>query len=294
MSGRINLTRRAVIAGTATGLAMSSVLTSSAAAQATDELADIERRIGGRIGVTALDTRDGAHIAYHADERFAMCSSFKWTLVAAVLSRIDHGEFNLNRRVRFSSIDLLGYSPRTKTHVSEGSLPVSELCAAAVEVSDSAAANLLLKLIGGPQSVTHYLRQLGDPTTRLDRTEMALNSNIPGDDRDTTTPRAIIETMKKILIDNALSSNSRGLLVGWMKACQTGRDRLRAGLPLSWIEGDKTGTGVNGAAVDNAIVWPAGRPPILIAAYLSGSTGSSEALNKAHAEIATVIARKFA
>jgi beta-lactamase class A len=123
--------------------------------------------------------------------------------------------------------------------------------------------------------------------------ELSLNSNIPGDPRDTTTPNAMIATMQSLLVGNALSAASRGLLLTWMRECETGLHRLRAGLPPTWTAGDKTGTGANAAVNDNAIVWPPGRAPILIAAYLSGSHASADELDAAHARIGALVAQYF-
>ncbi len=173
-------------------------------------------------------------------------------------------------------------------------MPIADLCGATMEISDNTAANLLLSLIGGPPGLTDYLRGLGDSITRLDRTELSLNSNIRGDDRDTTTPDTMIRTMSKILVGDALSPGARSRLVNWMKNCKTGFSRLRAGLPQDWIVGDKTGTGSNGAVNVNAILWPPGRAPIMVAAYLSESTNSAEELNAAHAEVGSIVAAVFA
>ena len=255
---------------------------------------EMEAQLGGRIGVAAIDTNSGARLAHRGDERFAMCSTFKWMLAAAVLARNDqhHGGI-LERHLSFGAKDLLAHSPVTERHVAEGSLAIVELCNAAVETSDNTAANALLKFIGGPAALTRYLRAIGDRTTRLDRVELSLNTNIPGDPRDTTTPNAMIATMQRILVGNALSVGSREMLLSWLKNCQTGLQRLRAGLPPTWIAGDKTGTGERGAANDNAIIWPPGRPPILIAAYLSDSHASPETLDASHARIGGLVARAF-
>jgi beta-lactamase class A len=137
------------------------------------------------------------------------------------------------------------------------------------------------------------LRAIGDHTTRLDRVELSLNANLPGDPRDTTTPNAMIAAMQTLLVGNGLSETSREMLSTWLKNCQTGLRRLRAGLPPTWMAGDKTGTGEHGAVNDIAIVWPPGRAPILIAAYLSDSHGSPEALDAAHARIGATVAAEF-
>jgi beta-lactamase class A len=256
-------------------------------------LDDMESDLGGRIGVAAIDTGSGARLAHRGDERFAMCSTFKWMLAAAVLAQQDHGGNILGQHLSYGPKDLLAHSPVTQEHVAEGSLPIAELCKAAVETSDNTAANTLLKFIGGPSALTRYLRTIGDHTTRLDRVELSLNTNLPGDPRDTTTPNAMIATMQTLLVGNALSATSREMLSTWLKNCQTGLQRLRAGLPPTWTAGDKTGTGEHGAVNDIAIVWPPGRAPILIAAYLTDSHASPEALDAAHARIGATVAEEF-
>ncbi len=254
---------------------------------------EIEARLGGRLGIAALDTGSGKQLSYRGDERFAMCSTFKPLLVANVLKHVEQGWLSLDQRVPYATTDLIEHSPCTLNRLAEGSMPIDDLCGATIEISDNTAANLLLSLIGGPPGLTDYLRGLGDSITRLDRTELSLNSNIRGDDRDTTTPDTMIRTMSKILLGDALSPGARTKLVNWMKNCKTGFSRVRAGLPQDWIVGDKTGTGSNGAANDIAILWPPGRAPIMVAAYLSESTKSAEELNAAHAKVGSVVVAFF-
>jgi beta-lactamase class A len=244
--------------------------------------------------VDALDTGTGRRIAHRADERFAMCSTFKLFLAAAVLSRVDAGKESLGRRVSYTAADLLDYAPVTKAHVGEGAMTVGALCEAAVEESDNTAANLLLKGLGGPGGLTAYLRGLGDGTTRLDRNEPELNANEPGDARDTTTPGAAVATVDKILLGDVLSPSSRDGLLGWLVACKTGTSRIRAGMPENWRVGDKTGTGARGATNDVAILWPPGGKPILVAAYFSDSKKPQEERNAVLAEVGRIVAGAFA
>jgi len=256
-------------------------------------IADIEATLGGRVGVAAVDTGTGARLAHRGEERFAMCSTFKWMLAAAVLARHDRRGADLEQRLSYTPKDMLAHSPVTEQHLAEGLLPLGELCKAAVETSDNTAANTLLKFIGGPAALTHYLRTIGDDTTRLDRMEPDLNTNDPGDPRDTTTPNAMVATMQAILVGDALTAASRGRLLAWLKNCRTGLQRLRGGLPPAWTVGDKTGTGDRGAVNDNAIAWPPQRPPLLIVSYMSGSHASLEALEAAHARIGKLLAAAF-
>jgi beta-lactamase class A len=291
MDSTLNRSRREFILGGAYALAFAAAQARQPARSDTrPQLDDIEEQLGGRLGVAAVDTRSGARLELRGDERFAMCSTFKWMLAAAVLAKHDQSGWVLDRRLSYGPKDLIAHSPVTQQHAAEGSLAIVELCKAAVETSDNTAANTLLKFIGGPSALTRYLRTLGDHTTRFDRVELSLNTNLPGDPRDTTTPNAMIATMQSLLVGNALSAASRGRLLSWMKNCQTGLHRLRAGLPPTWTAGDKTGTGDNGAANDIAIIWPPQRPPILVAAYLSESHASPEALDAAHARIGSIVA----
>jgi beta-lactamase class A len=256
-------------------------------------LDDMETRLQARIGVAAIDTASGMRLAHRADERFAMCSTFKWLLAAAVLAQNDHDGQVLERRLPYGPGDLLPHSPVSEAHVAEGSLPIRELCRAAVEASDNTAANGLLQFIGGPGALTRFLRQIGDRESRLDRTEPELNTNLRDDPRDTTTPAAMIGTMQTLLCGTALSDASRRLLLGWLRNCQTGLERLRAGVPATWTAGDKTGTGERGAVNDVAILWPPRRPPVLIAAYFDGSRAAQGALNQAHARIGAKVCAAF-
>ena len=258
--------------------------------------AAIEKRIGGRLGVAALNTATGAMLTHWANERFAMCSSFKWLLAAAVLRAEQEGRLSASQRIAYTPADLQPNSARTQANVSRGWMNVEDLCAAAVEVSDNGAANLLLAQIGGPTGFTRFARSTGDSVTRLDRTETDLNENAPGDPRDTSTPEAMAQTMQRVLIGDAvLSDANREKLIGWMVACETGLTRLRAGLPAAWRVGDKTGAsgGTHNATNDVAIAWPPGKTPIIIVCYMSISTVDADARNAAHAEVGRIVAQTW-
>jgi beta-lactamase class A len=260
------ITRRTALAG-----AGALFLVPAHAAGPEARLAALEQGVGGRLGVAALETGSGRRIGYRAEERFALCSTFKALAGAQALSRVDRGEDRLDARITFAARDLVTYSPITETRVGAG-MTLAEVCEAAITVSDNTAGNLLLDRQGGPAGLTAYLRGLGDGVTRLDRRETALNEATPGDPRDTTTPDAMLETLRRVLLDDALTPGSRAQLVTWLVESKTGGKRLRAGLPEGWRIGDKTGTGSHGATNDVAVAWPPGRAPILIAAYLAESS----------------------
>jgi len=264
------------------------------AASAQRALKEIHERIGGRLGVHVLDSQSGKRIAHRDDERFAMASTFKLPLAASLLWQVDRGAFPLTRAMAIDKSNLLPNSPVVEAKIKEGvtELNISELCAAVVVHSDNAAANVLLSGLGGPPAFTQFMRSLGDKVTRLDRMEPALNSNVTGDERDTTTPRAMVDSLLQIFTQNVLSLTSRAMLIDWLAAARTGIDRVRAGLPKSWPAGDKTGTGANGAVNDLCIVYPPGRRPIFVAVYMSESQLDVKILNAAHAQIGALVAKE--
>ncbi|WEN13559.1 class A beta-lactamase [Rhodanobacter sp. AS-Z3] len=248
-------------------------------------LAALERQHGGTLGVAILDTSSGRQVAHRADERFLMCSTFKLVAVAAVLARVDQGREQLDRRIIFGKNVLLNWAPTTTHRVGAPGMTVRELCEAAITVSDNTAANLLLASLGGPAAVTAFVRTLGDPLTRLDRTEPELNVGSPGDLRDTTTPAAMLADLQVLLLGNALSVASRGQLIEWLCGNTTGNEQLRAGVPAGWRVGDKTGSGAQHEANDIGILWPPQRKPLLVTAYYKGSTAGADGR---HAVLAAV------
>jgi beta-lactamase class A len=266
---------------------------SSGETDAVARIKAIEARIGGRIGVAALDTKNGKRIDYRQNERFPMCSTFKFLAAAAVLKRVDEKKEKLERFVSYDTKDILEYAPVTKEHLKEGGMTLDALCEAAIEQSDNTAGNLLLSAIGGPAGVTNFVRTLGDQVTRLDRIEPELNSAIPGDERDTTAPAAISSDMQKLLLGDALSEASRRRLEDWLQRNETGGALIRAGVPNTWRVGDKTGRGANGATNDIAIMRPPGRVPVLLAIYSVGSTATANDRAAAIAEVAKVVAESL-
>lgn len=228
---------------------------------------------------------DGSIEGHRLDERFPMCSTFKWLAAAHVLQRVDRGLERLDRRIPYGREVLLPHSPVTEKHVGKG-MTLGELCHATITTSDNAAGNLVLAAGGGPQGLTTYARSLGDGVTRLDRWETELNEATPGDPRDTTSPRAMAHLLKATLLGDALSMRSREQLSQWLVACVTNGQRLRADLPAEWRMGSKTGGGGYGSTNDVGIFWPPGRPPILVTAYVTNTETSQADRNAAIAAVA--------
>lgn len=284
------LTRRQAVLGLGSLPLLGAVNPAFAIDPPAQRVASLEKRIGGRVGVYLRDITGRVLIAHRADERFPMCSTFKFLLAAAALRRVDQGQMTLDQVLDYSEADLLSYAPVAKAHVAKGGLPLGELCAAAVTVSDNTAANVILRTLGGPRGFTAFARSIGDQDTRLDRNEPELNSAIPGDPRDTTTPQAIGEDMFRLLSGNALAPASQQMLENWMIASKTGLKRLRSGVPGGWGIGDKTGSGANGTANVIAIIRPTNRATLFASVYFTGSAAEADDLDRAHVEIARILA----
>jgi beta-lactamase class A len=264
--------RRRFLGASAVAFLAAGVARRSFAGAATEaRLAALEQRAGGRLGVFALDAQGGNALGWRADERFGLCSTFKLLLAAVVLREAHADRLDLDETLAYTAADLVPHSPVTERQLAQGGMPVRALAEATQTTSDNLAANLLMKRLGGPAAVTARLRELGDPATRLDRYEPAMNRVPAGEVRDTTTPRAIAGTVAALFGGDLLDDAARATLRGWMIATQTGTRRLRAGLPPAWEAGDKTGTafapGMPNKTNDVAVVWRPERAPLVIAAY---------------------------
>lgn len=250
---------------------------------------------GSRLGVAMLDTAFGGIIGYRLDERFGMCSTFKLPLAAAILHKADKGELKLNEVLPYTKEDLVYHAPVTELNLAKGGMTIVALAEAAQKTSDNVAANLLMKRLGGPEAVTKIWRGWGDTITRIDRYEPHMNSAKPGDPRDTTSPYAMAGLLERILTGDVLKPDSRNLLIRWMADTQTGAKRLRAGIPTDWKSGDKTGTGyskdLGNKTNDLAIVWPPGRPPVIVTAFLETpySDGVRETDERVLADVGRVL-----
>ena len=284
----MTINRRTFLAA-ASGL----VLSPAFAEEAPPVLAAYERETGGRIGLYAENLASGTKIVWRAEERFVMCSTFKASLAAFVLARVDRGEDRLEDMVAYGAADLLDYAPVAKQKLAAGAMSVADMCKATVELSDNACANLLLARSGGPAALTAFWRATGDTVSWLDHNEPELNRSPPGDPHDTTTPAAMAGNLRRLLLGDVLSLASREHLTEWMVGCKTGNNRLRGGLPKDWKIGDKTGNNGKDASGDIAIAWPNAGGPVLICAYTQGGSPTPQQFEAVFAEIGRMAGRRL-
>lgn len=265
-----------------------------------ERLLELERTYGARLGVFAVAVGSGVKVEHRADDRFPFCSAFKGLAAAAVLHATSLS--GLDKRVRFTQADVdpnVNNSVKTRERVATG-MTLGELCDAAIRFSDGTAGNLLLRQIGGPAQLTAYLRTLGDTVTQSVRTEPGLHRDWkPGDQRDTTSARAIGMDYQKIVVGDALPGEARAYIRDLMERADqnlNSKKRIRAAVPLGWTVADKTGTGsFYGIANDIALVWPApSADPVLVSIMSSRIGRNAKADNTLVAEAARYALEKIA
>lgn len=250
-----------------------------------NKVKEVEKELHARVGYAEISLTDGQVLeSYRPQERFPMMSTFKVLLCGAVLARVDAGQEQLTRRVQYRQQDLVAYSPVTEKHLADG-MTLGELCDAAITLSDNTAANVLLSSMGGPQALTAFLRQTGDNVTRLDRWEPELNAAVPGDERDTTTPENMAQTLRQLLTGKTLAPASRQQLMDWMEADKVGGPLLRSVTPAGWFIADKTGAGERGSRGIVAALGPEGKLARIVVIYITDTQATMDERNKKMADI---------
>ncbi|WP_306155543.1 class A beta-lactamase [Roseovarius sp. MMSF_3281] len=247
----------------------------------------INLAVNGDLGVAVLDTETGRASGWGENALFPLNSTFKFLLAGAILQRVDRGQERLDREIPIDASDIVSWSPVVQ-HAVGGNMSVQRLCEAAMTRSDNAAANLLLRSLGGPEALTLALREMGDPLTRVDRFETEMNDVPPGDPRDSSTPLQMLKTMERLLLGDVLSSQGKDQLFAWMVANTTGEARIRAGIPSDWTVGDRTGTGPRGETATIAAIYPPNRKPLLMTIYIRGSSRDRDLQASTHAELARI------
>ncbi len=247
----------------------------------------LEKRHNAIVGIYGVNLDAGVTVAHRDSDPFAMCSTFKAYLAARVLQKAQRGELRMTDTVLVDPAAVQPNSPITGPRVGSA-MPLAELCRAALQRSDNTAANLLLTVIGGPQAITAFARSIGDERTRLDRWETELNSAIPGDPRDTSTPRALGGGFRAILTGDVLDEAHRHQLEDWMRGNQT--SSMRAGLQPGWATADKTGSGDYASTNDVGIAFGPNGERILLAIMTrtQSDDANAPALRDLVAEVTTL------
>ncbi|MDW2114434.1 CARB family carbenicillin-hydrolyzing class A beta-lactamase [Vibrio sp. 1731] len=272
------------------GLMVCSTL--SYASQLNEDISLLEQQTSSRIGVSVWDTQADERWDYRGDERFPLMSTFKTLACAKMLSDMDSGKLSKNATAKVDERSIVVWSP-VMDKLAGQNTRIEHACEAAMLMSDNTAANLVLNEIGGPKAVTMFLRTIGDKATRLDRIEPRLNEATPGDSRDTTTPNAILNTLRTLVEGETLSYESRVQIKIWMQDNKVSDSLMRSVLPTGWSIADRSGAGGHGSRGINAIIWKENHRPVYISIYVTETELSLQARDQLVAQISQLILQKY-
>lgn len=230
-----------------------------------DKLQNLEKKLDGKIGLYAIKTETGQVIAYRADERFPVQSTFKLIGVAALLKESETHPNLLQENIAYTQKDLIPWHPVTGNYLNTG-MTLEALSEAAITYSDNTAINLIMKRLGGPEFITDFAHSIGNQSFNIKHYEADLNSN-PKNGDDTSTPKDMAISLQKLTLGQALTESHRSQLVTWMRNNTAGYKKIRAGVPVGWVVADKTGSGDYGIANDIGILWAPFSQPIVLAIY---------------------------
>jgi beta-lactamase class A len=278
--------------------------------------------LAGRIGFAAQVIGGDEVISFNGDETFAMASTYKVAIAAAVLDRVDRGELSLDQLVEVpNDMFVTGVMALAETFPHGGiQLSVANVIEVMITESDNTATDVSMELAGGAAAVTEYLRRLEITDFRVDRTTREIlmdfyglpavspeaiaeairnnpaleaaqidpNPDFEADPRDQTTPLAMLQLLLAIDGGTAMSPESREFLLGVMSRTRTGPGRLKGLMPMGTPVAHKTGT-AGGISNDvGYITLPDGRR-IAIAVYTNSSTTPAADRDRAIAEIARMV-----
>lgn len=247
-----------------------------------DRIEQISRAAQGRVGVSATVLETGEPVTLNGNQRFPMQSVYKFPIGMAVLAQVDQGKLNLDQRVRIETSDFvsdLQHSPIRDENPQGVELSLTELLKYMVSESDGTACDVLLKLVGGPEAVTQYLRDLGVNGIVVANTEKEIGQDKTVQYRNYATPDAAVVLLRALYEGRGLSESSQALLLRLMTETPTGLKRIKGLLPDGTAVAHKTGTsrtvdGVTAATNDVGLVSLLNGQHLAIAVFVSDSKAS--------------------
>jgi beta-lactamase class A len=262
------------------------LLAAAACAQPLSErLSRIAGSVDGRVGATARIVETGESAGVHEGERFPMQSVYKFPIAMAVLHLVDGGTLSLDSQVMVARADLVPsntHSPIRDAHPDgDFRMPLREVLRYAVSESDGTASDVLLRLAGGCERVTSYLRGLGITGVMVATTEQEMGRDEMAQYRSWATPDSMAALLAAFQKGAGLAPENRRLLLHWMTETATGPNRIKGLLPAGTVVAHKTGTsgthdGLTRATNDAGLITlPDGRH-LALAVFVSDSHAGAE------------------
>jgi beta-lactamase class A len=245
------------------------VVAAPAAAAASPDLVSVEQQLQtlmadktSDVGIAAVDLNTGESLSIKGDTPFPMASTVKVAIAALYLSQVDHGQKTLDDTIHGQS--------------------VRNLMAKMLIYSDNRAADILFSDVGGPRAVHRWLVDNGIHGVRVDRTiaQLLADKRDLWDTRDSSTPKAMVELLRRIYRGDLIKPESRNYLLSVMAKCHTGKNRMKWLLPAGTPVEHKTGT-LNGLSDDVGFITMPDGHRIAVAIFARGGSNRPRAIAEA-------------
>ncbi|HVE00077.1 MAG TPA: serine hydrolase [Sphingomicrobium sp.] len=249
-------------------LSLLALVAQPAAAASSPSLSNLEQQLGylvagksSDVGIAALDLNTGDAVSIKGDQAFPMASTVKVAVGALYLAQVDHGRRSLDDTINGT--------------------PVRTLMARMMIHSDNHATDILLKDLGGPRTLHDWLRDNGVSGLRVDRTiaQLLADKRDLWDTRDSSTPKAMVDLLRRIYKAELIKPESRDYLLRLMAQCETGKNRMKALLPGIPIE-HKTGT-LDGLSDDVGFITMPDGHRIAVAIFTRGGANRPRTIAEA-------------
>lgn len=198
------------------------------------------------VGVAIYDFDTKKSILINEKEHYPMQSVYKFHLALAVLNQVDKGKLALDKKILIKKEDLRPrtWSPMRKKYP-EGNirLPLSKVIDYSVAKSDNNACDILFRLVGGTKVVHQFIQEQGIKDISIKATEEEMHQDWDTQFTNWTSPKAMLDLLKKFYHKQILSKTSHDFLWKTMVNTSTGKDKIKGKLPKNAVVAHKTGMG---------------------------------------------------
>jgi len=226
------------------------------------QLASLVSNKSADVGIAAIDLNTGETVSIKGNTPFPMASTVKVAVAALYLAQVDNGQRSLDDMINGQSAR--GLMRRMLVH------------------SDNRATDILLADLGGPSAVHDWLQANGIKGLRVDRniSELLHSKRDLWDRRDSSTPVAMVDLLKRLYKAELIKPESRNYLLDLMAQCQTGRNRMKAMLPSGTPVEHKTGT-LDGLADDVGFITMPDGHRVAVAIFTRGGNNRPQTIAQA-------------
>ncbi|MGA8406254.1 MAG: class A beta-lactamase [Candidatus Acidiferrales bacterium] len=210
------------------------------------QIQDIAADAHGKVAVACSLPGTTLNCDLNAHAHPPMQSVFKLPVALTALHFVEEGKFSLDQPIRFLPSDRIvphTHSPlQDKYPEANVDVPLRELLGSGVSLSDNVAADIVLRIVGGPAVVDSYIKSIGVTGFHLEDGEDGLARDITAQYRNWFEPAGAVQLLRRISDDSPLTPEHTRLLLQWMADAGTGVQRIKGHLPAGTMVMHKTGS----------------------------------------------------